>query len=761
MSKRKPGLSRAGEAQQPIQGLAKEISTWVDQKVLNSDNPSTKASLEGLIAFASNDPKQGSKATNIDKDFGERLKDLEVKIRASLGNEGYEQLTAAQIESGIIASFGAGGFKAYAAEAYSYTAATNSTRKTAYDERVPVIAQPLYSAEAMGYKTNIDNDLKVSMAAFDDRQMDNHLPYSIVFNIQAARQDEFGEAFYPTVVATPDQNGIDVLVKRTMVFNEVRHSINGTPIDPMEFRVNAINAYTDFTILAADYTAATPIFVPGNAENNTHFMATAEVAPYDVVLKGGEVVKTAPLSPNVKHNLIGLSQTPVQLAAGNKDITASLDHRISLHKVYLRVTDQVTVGNPVSIIPISTERTPSNLYQRPHDGIDKSLQLSFITTTMALTGATPDVAGSITAAGTAYLRSNPTLSSYVLHLEVTVNGRANVEVGTVAYNPVEVEIAKVYQKQPNGTLTRITDVGIINGLKAQFKIEVAGADILAHLSNMDRRDRGLMVTNVEHFERFAVPYLSPITCPLPMTQTGTGGDVASPINIARLRNSNNAVTKLLSYLDSLEMAGITNTPSDIYIDIEGPGRWMIKPYYHKETIDLTTMVQSLNSANRRADVQAALVNKISERVYDAIQKSAYMPALMSLNGNVPEKPTVTIGTDAYTQQFLMINGDTRTISIGYEHEVVTTQDRRMYGRIICVLTRKGVTGVDVLNFGNFIWMPELATELQMMRYNGTVKEVMIQPRALHLNTCPIAIQFILEGLSDVVTDQLAFPVIGL
>lgn len=752
--KRKPSLRSTPVNVPAIARLPAAIADQLKQKCFNNTNVAIQGSLESFQSMVKNKEEPTRELVGTFEGYQDALQTA--YIAAGFTQQDYEQLLPSQVEAGIYTMFAAGGSKSYAAESYGYQEAVNTKVKRNGVE-VPVIGQPLFAASAMGYLTEQDQGLRASWEAFDDRNMDNHLPFSITFNVQAARQDAFGELFYPTVVATPDQNGIDILVKRLMVFNEIRHGIEGKPIDPLEYRVNAIKAYIDHTILAADYTIATPVYYTGNAENNSHFADPLEVAPVDVVLKGGEVLKTAPLMPGMDHNLISLSQTPAQLTAGNKDFTASLDHRITINKIYVRVTDVVDVGTPKSIIPVSTERTPRNAYQRPHDGIDKSLALNFGTDTIALTGVTLDIAGNATAAGTAFLRSTPTLASYVLHLGLRMNGEANVEVGTVSFYAQPMVIKKVYQKLPNGSLVRITDAAIIATLTARFTFDMAYAEPVAHLSNVDRRDRGLMVTTVEHFERFAIPLQSPITCPLPMTSTGTGGDVAAPINIARIRNSNNAVTKALAYIDHLDTAGVTNQPSDIVLDIEGPGRWMVNAYLHKENIDMLTLVQSLNSQDRRADVQAALVNKIAERVYDAVQKSGYMPALMSLNGNTPELPTVAIGTDTYTQQFLMINGDTRTISIGFNHEIETTQDRRMYGKILVTLVRKNITGVDILNFGNFIWMPELATELNMTRYNGAVKEVMIQPRSLHINTCPIAILFTLDNLSTVVTDQLAIP----
>ena len=68
---------------------------------------------------------------------------------------------------------------------------------------------------------------KKALEAYDEKENRTMTAYSIAYNLQAARQDEFGEAFFPTVTVTPDQFGFTVSIQLLQVMDEVRRSISG------------------------------------------------------------------------------------------------------------------------------------------------------------------------------------------------------------------------------------------------------------------------------------------------------------------------------------------------------------------------------------------------------------------------------------------------------------------------------------------------------------------------------------------------------
>src|SRR5690606_39768852 len=70
-----------------------------------------------------------------------------------------------------------------------------------------------------------------AMEAFDNSNLSDFIGHSIVYNIQASKQDEFGEGFFRTVVITPDNGGVDLSIRNLLVFNHFIHGTDGTPVD--------------------------------------------------------------------------------------------------------------------------------------------------------------------------------------------------------------------------------------------------------------------------------------------------------------------------------------------------------------------------------------------------------------------------------------------------------------------------------------------------------------------------------------------------
>ena len=70
---------------------------------------------------------------------------------------------------------------------------------------------------------------ELSTEAFDDQAINNAIYYSVAYNFAAARQDAFGEAFFPTIVVDPTQSGILVETEVISLMSEIERSIDGTP----------------------------------------------------------------------------------------------------------------------------------------------------------------------------------------------------------------------------------------------------------------------------------------------------------------------------------------------------------------------------------------------------------------------------------------------------------------------------------------------------------------------------------------------------
>lgn len=696
-------------------------------------------SLEGLTPTdRANVSNKHNDLVNVVKDvlrtngFGDNIDSPDPKKRV---------FTDAQLAAGAVALAAAGNPTAYAAKAMRVPHA----RSVASMEGAVVFDGGL--SDGLGYS----DTSRVSLEAFDDRALNNNLGFNVVFNVAAARQDELGEAFYPTVVVTPDQNGIALSLRKVRIYNEIRHSLTGKPTD--FGYLNLLDAFVDASILAQPLIEAVPYFVTGNTDNNANFVDPLLVAPAPTVANGA-TFDTAPLKVGIDIDLLGLSQNPGVSPTGQFDSFDSLDHRLALKTLFLRVTS--TTGPTTSVIPVDVSNLNRNQYLKSNEGLDREVQLNFISVDIPLTGTTKDVAGAA-APALAYLAAGPR-ANWIVRLKIAVTGRGHLQFGTVSAIPGVVTIDSVWRDEGTHVLTPITSAVDLNALKAELaSLDIIGYSLNARRSNTNRRTMGILVDSQEINEIHVVPLGTPITANNPVTQTKTSTDITAPVTAARVINSNNAVTKLQAYASQLSALKFSYDRKTPVPNVQGIAKEVIRPFYEKSSFDAANAVNSLKSQDRSLDVSAALIDRIREMVYRMYRESGYQQALDAMLGHTGEKPMVLIGTDPVIARHLIVPGDTRLASIGFESQVVTSVDSRMYGKIYVTLTRQGNKAGEPLTFGCMAWMPELAATTQITRNGSTTVETTVQPRTLHVNTTPLLIEIDVTNLKLAIGDRLPVP----
>lgn len=703
----------------------------------------TTDTTKGLVTLESISMPERSAVQRTHADFVNVLKDILRGDGISLENIDSPDLskrpfTDAQLDAGAAAMMAAGNPTAYAARAMSV-------------QNVPAMeGVQVYDGSFSSQTAWLTSESKVDMQAFDDRALTPNLGFNVIFNMAAARQDEFGETFYPTLVTTPDQNGVAFSLRKIMFYNEVRHSLSGKPTN---FNMlNLLDAFVDASLLSQPLIDAIPYHVTGNVDNNANFVDTAVIAPFPAVANG-VTFNTSALKMGLEIDLLGLAQNPGVSPTGTFDSFDSLDHRLALKQVYLRVVNAAAV---TSIIPVNVSGLNRIQYLKSQEGLDREVNLNFYTADIPLTGTTLDVAGAAAAALT-YLTGG-TRNTWIVRLKFSVNGRANLQFGSVQAVASAVSIDSVWSDTGNHTLTQITDTALLNALKADLaSLDLIGYTLTARRANLNRRTMGILVNTQEINEIHTIPLGTPITANNPVTQTQTATDITAPVTAARIINSNNAVTKIIEYASQLSALKFSYDRKTPVPNIQGIARNIIRPFYEYNTFDAATAINSIKSQDRSLDFSAALIDRIREIVYRMYRESGYQPALDAMLGHTGEKPMVIIGTDPVIARHLIVPGDTRLASIGFESQVVTSMDSRMYGKIFITLTRQGNKAGEPLTFGCMPWMPELAATTQITRNGSTTIETTIQPRAMQINLTPLLIEIQVENLATAIGNSLPVP----
>ena len=649
-------------------------------------------------------------------------------IRETFRSCGMESLSDAQLEAGVIAASAAGNPLAYAERGYAMDKIST--------EGVSVF-EPIMS----GQGGQMDFRNARSMEAFDEKELRNGIAFSTGFNVQAARQSAFAEALYPTYVLSPDQAYLDITVKRPVVYNEFRHATSGRAADFKQR--NLVEACIDATILADNATACIPVVLADNS--NLDYFAPAALYTPVVRKQSGVDVTTAPLVMNKDIDLIGISTVPGLVGNGIMTNTDALDSRLSLEALYLRAPN--VAGDDIDFIKFDVSRLPRNAFSKTVEGQYRELGLQFRTESLLLTKDTVNVDGAAPSV-LAAIKTN----DWVVRLKVNVDGTANVQFGNVNVYASGLTVMSILNSAGQ-------EVSLTSGAGLTLVQDLARAtfghyDINATRTNSNRRTSGLQADVTEFTNRHPIPLGSPLSAPAPVTAPRDGTDLQVLTAMARTRNTNQAITTLLNYGETLK-AYVAAVANGAMPEIEGAGRYLLKEAFYEEIdLDLEAQISSLTSSDRAADISALLVDTIREVAYRMFTDTGYQAALDLLTGGASQLPELFIGTDPKMIRHLMISGDTRTAGIGFKANIVSDLDSRVENKIFLTFTRpEAAAGPDPLSWGTHAWIPELASVVNVNKDGATIRQSMVQPRNRHINHLPILAVINVTGLKAALTSK--------
>jgi hypothetical protein len=565
-------------------------------------------------------------------------------------------------------------------------------------------------------------DKRIGMEAYDERENRNAQSYTIAYNMAAAKQDEFAETFFPTVVVTPDQLGYAVSIRLINVLNDIRRSTSGAVSRNFEKR-NIIQAVIDPTILRNDQTRIIPVY---RDEAKQNFVDAALVPPKDIIFEG-ESIQTAPLAVNKKFQLLGLSQTDALLQTGILDVTDAIDPAIQLESLYIQIGTEV--------FRVSTLNLPLATFAPAVQGNYRLMQLNFSTQSVLFNGSQTKVDGS---ASTAL----KTLSDNKVDVRLgfDVSGSVNLELSDTSVFASDVAVYSVRDEAGNLLDVTTGDGKTYADLFAGAK--VIGYTLEARRTNSNRRERGQLLDTTFYTQIYAVPLRSPITAlrPLGSGDSNDASDLASLITATHIRTTNAAIDTLLETADTLSQYANNRDQLGTTPDIMGVSRFLVTPYFKHETLDVAAVIDSLKSHERAEDLQAAIVNVLRDMAYRMYRDSGYKAAADALSGGVAPVPTVIIGTDPVIARYLTVTGDLRTLAGGFKVRVVSTLNERMANKIVMTFGEfeNGKDGVpNPLHFGNMAWKPELVLVLPLHRNGANSKELTVQPQFRHIVNLPI------------------------
>lgn len=589
-----------------------------------------------------------------------------------------------------------------------------------------------------------ESRMREALEAYDEKDNKNAVVYSVAYNMQAARQDEFAEAFFPTVVVTPEQNGYVASIRLIQVYDEVRRQISGS-LDQFNKR-NIIQALIDPSILKIDLTEIVPVY---RDESKDKFVAATLLTPVTMV-KDGASVTTSALAVGKKLSLLGISQNEALLETGLQDTSDSIDTSIVLKNLFMTVGS----GTDIEVVKFGTQAAPTAVFNYAVQGNYRMMNLSFTSDTLHVSQITTKADGSASA-----VLAPVVAGKYSVRLSVQVSGSVNCELGDTSIFASDVSVARVTDQDGN-VLDMSTGVGkTIADLFAGAAI--VGYDLEARRTNLNRRQRGQLLDTTYYSQLYTVPLRSPLTVPRPLTtgDANDSSDLAALITGTHIATTNAAIDEIFRAKDLLKQAvnnkdALGTQPNELL----GVARFLVKPVYDEFDLDVEKVIDSLKSQDRANDMQAVLVNKLRDMVYRAYTNSGYKAAADALAGGQAPTPTVIIGTDPIIAGYLMVNGDFRTLGNEFNVKVVSTLNKRMSGKIVVSFgvldgTTDGVP--NPLHFGNMAWKPELTLVLPLHRNGGNSKELTVAPSFRHVANLPIMMWINVTNIDKVMQNKVA------
>lgn len=594
-----------------------------------------------------------------------------------------------------------------------------------------------------GIGGEVDVASTFTLESFDDKALDNFQSENIVYNILAARQDSFAEAFFPTKVIPASSGGLTARVDRQEVISYKVHPNSGALTE--NNRRGLIEAYRNPAIINRGGVEAIPYARPDGSADAV-FAPDAEID--NTAVKTGEVaIDTRPLLVGKKLNLLGLSAHPGALDASIMDTTDQLAGGGRIGAVYLRLdNDDDTVENiRINVSSLSQ----SQFRKRDYDGKGRDVIANLVTESIVL-----DKNTKITGGGPATLLTDAiTTPDVVVRLAVSLQGIANLDQGDIEVNSSPVRVVEVIDNTGASL-----DLNNGTGKTAREAVEnnlptIAYWEPEFKRSNTNWRSVGTLIDVTPYTESYAVVAGNPITVlsPADGNEEGyTGQKLAGMINSARVRNSGNAVATLLNYAEALS-AHTEAMKRGVRTDILGVGRFIVDAYYDEDDIDVKTLTVSNKSRDRADDVCETIVNVIRDKAWKMFQESNYGPALDMHTGGSGAKPKLLIGTDSYTARFLDRRADARLLGSEMDYQVVVTDNEDMNGKIVLTFTTDKPGTDSGLGFGTHAYVVELIQRINKTYNGGTGTQDRVIPRSIHVPALPVMSVINVENLNDALT----------
>jgi len=622
----------------------------------------------------------------------------------------------------------------------------------------------ILSPQDMGVQDALDGSV-LTTESFDGQSINNAMFFSIAYNLLAARQDEFGETFQPTITIDPTMSGVSITTEVTSLYNDFVRTTDGASSKNKFNKVTLAKAIFQNNLLNADRNRLVPVYRPAAAGAPGN--AASFVAPLTSVDNAtGVPITTAPLVMGSEIDILGISQTDAMLAKGSMDAYDTLDRTVNLTSVIFSLTQTTpppagaAAGTAATVVTeyfrVPVGMLPGSNFTYTAQGHEKDLSLAFDNSTIAfVTGVTTTWDGT----PSVILGSLP--ANHTVTMRLKLNGDGNTQNGDIAVYVASLGVVSISDAAGNA-LTATSPA--YTTIDTEFQTLTAeGYDIEAYLTNSNLRKQGQLVTIDKYTQGYTVPVRTGISVVMPINSTSDDDSrLVGQIQTTGYRMSLDTVSSVVSYTDNLKAMTANGVNSNV--EMMGIGRHHVDPYFSENTLDMATLVDSTNSSERSIDIREALLSQIRDEVYRAYIASNYNVAHSLLKGNNgPGKNGsvgVIVGTSSRVKNYLTTDSNIIDLGSGFIAKIVDTPSTlvgdSMYITFSDHASGTRNTTVDPISFGQCFWAPTITTDVATTSNGATTRKFMSMPRYLNVVNLPIMIRLNIVNFAGVLGKVAAF-----
>lgn len=529
--------------------------------------------------------------------------------------------------------------------------------------------------------------------------------------------------------------------------------------------VNLIDSLYNPSIL----NSATTRLIPNLTTTKTGATVAYSALSLNVYFPGGVNDKLAvnPIISGTQIDLFDTDKNPASPAAED-----GLDHispALMIEKIAFK--NQIAGGGTQIGFAIDTRSVAGAQIQRNQAGGNEYDYILNLTGRTTIGPNTKDISGA-TLFGNTILQSGAT--NAFVELEYSVTGNVNLRDRTINF-VVGVPVIKsaFTVVAATGVKTPIALTSTANGANiAAVRNYFTDATVEksywpnATRANTTARVAGIFVDYKMAKWSTAVDFGAPISV-LNTLISELSDETKVDLKVETMRQAGYAQTCGLGVSRLLEQASILEDKYGAaglaqYVRIRNdfglPSSHYVMPYFKRATLDMTTVVNSIKSSEKMADIQSALLNYIRQEAYEMIRLSRYSAAFQILYPN--KKINVKIGTDTVLARYIIQQGDIRTLGDDVDCELVATDNLAMKGKIVLALGLRAdeVDENDFLSFGKHFIAPETIFEINdsLASKFGGVKRTTYYPRQRHVTMNEIMVLLDVVNLAEAVQLQTAY-----